>query len=199
MLKVIGTGFGRTGTESMRLALNQLGFGPTHHMYEVIADPVQKALWRRLALGDAPDWDVLFQGYHACIDWPSAHYWRRLIDIYPDARVILTWRTPESWWTSFEKTILVAIRQTTDPEALSATLLAEKVFGGRPDDREHAIRTYQRNVEDVEATVPPDRLLIHRLGDGWEPLCRHLGVAVPDTDYPQTNSPEEFGSNGRRR
>lgn len=191
-LGVIGTGFGRTGTDSMRLALNQLGFGPTHHMHEINANPDLKSRWRRLALGAPPDWEALFRSYGACVDWPSAFYWRSLIAVYPDARVVLTWRSADTWWTSFEKTILPAIRRATDPESLVLTLIADQVFGGRPDDRDHAIRVYRQNIDDVMATVPSERLLVHRLGDGWEPLCRHLGVGVPAADYPRVNSTADF-------
>jgi len=191
-LKVIGTGFGRTGTDSMREALAILGFGPCHHMYEVIRNDEQKRLWRGLAQGGKPDWNELFAGYVSCVDWPSAHYWRDLIAFYPEARVLLTYRSPESWWNSFEKTILPAIEQSTDPESLGLSLIAKQVFDGRPQDRAHAIATYEANVSAVIATVPPVRLLVHNLGDGWEPLCRHLGVAVPDQPYPNRNNTQEF-------
>lgn len=102
-LKVIGTGYGRTGTDSLREALNMLGFGPCHHMLEVNASDEQKRLWRALARGENPGWDKLFAGYSACVDWPSAHYWRELVDVYPDAKVVLTYRSPESWWESLRK------------------------------------------------------------------------------------------------
>jgi hypothetical protein len=189
---VIGTGFGRTGTDSMREALNILGFGPTHHMFEVMANPEQKALWRALAAGAAPDWEKLFAGYKACVDWPSAHYWRELISAYPQARVILTLRSAQSWWASVEKTILPVLRDSTDPESLGIALIANQVFGGRPGDKAHAIAIYEAHVAAVKAEVPANRLLVHNLGDGWEPLCAHLGVAVPDQPYPQRNSAEDF-------
>ncbi|MDG4877076.1 sulfotransferase [Mesorhizobium sp. WSM4935] len=191
-LMVIGTGFGRTGTDSMREALTMLGFGPCHHMSEVMAHAEQKRLWRALAGGEAPDWDQLFAGYKSCVDWPSAHYWRELIKVYPQARVILTWRSPESWWERFEKTILPAIAGSTDQESLGIALVAKQVFGGRPQDRAHAIAVYRDNVEAVLSTVPTERLLVHKLGDGWAPLCAHLGVPVPDEPYPSRNSTREF-------
>ncbi|MBZ9882829.1 sulfotransferase family protein [Mesorhizobium sp. CA10] len=191
-LKVIGTGFGRTGTDSMREALTMLGFGPCHHMWEVMAHEEQKLLWRALARGAAPDWDKLFAGYKSCVDWPSAHYWRELIEIYPQARVILTWRSPESWWESFEKTILPAIVGSTDQESLGISLVSKQVFDGRPQDRAHAIAIYRDNVEAVLNTVPAERLLVHKLGDGWAPLCAHLGVPVPEEPYPARNSTREF-------
>lgn len=194
-LKVIGTGFGRTGTDSMRTALNILGFGPTHHMFEILEHPKQRDMWRALAQGAAPDWEALFEGYNSCIDWPSAYYWRELIHVYPDAKVLLTWRTPESWWTSFENTILLKVRETEDPGSLGRKLIAEMTFGGRIGDRDHAIATYEANVAEVMATVPADRLLVHKLGDGWGPLCAHLGVPVPAEDYPNRNTKSNFAEN----
>jgi hypothetical protein len=191
-LKVIGTGFGRTGTDSMRLALNMLGFGPTHHMVEVLDNPPQKERWRALAQGAEPDWEHLFEGYNSCVDWPSAYYWRELIEVYPDAKVLLTWRTPDSWWNSFSNTILKSVSNSDDPESLGRALIAEKVFGGRMADRDHAIATYEANVAEVIATVPAERLLVCNLGDGWKPLCAHLGVPVPAEDYPNRNNKNEF-------
>jgi hypothetical protein len=193
-LKIIGTGFGRTGTDSMRHALNLLGAGPTHHMYELGENPVLRDGWRALAQGAAPDWEVLFAGYPACVDWPSAFYWKTLINVYPEAKVLLTWRSAESWWGSFEATILQHIRKTTDRDNLAISLIAEQVFGGRPDQRDHAILVYERNVEEVQATVPAGRLLVHKLGDGWAPLCRFLDLPVPQVDYPSGNASTEFQS-----
>ncbi len=191
-LKVIGTGFGRTGTDSMRTALNMLGFGPTHHMFEIMEHPQQKERWRALALGAEPDWDLLFEGYNSCIDWPSAYYWRELIEVYPEAKVLLTWRTPESWWSSFEKTIVAGIKSSEDPQSLGRTLIEGEIFDGRMADRAHAIATYEANVAAVLDTVPKDRLLVHKLGDGWVPLCAHLGVPVPEEDYPNRNNTSDF-------
>ena len=190
-LKVIGTGFGRTGTDSMREALNILGLGPCHHMYELTEGSDQQRLWRGLAAGGKPNWDQLLAGYSSCVDWPSAAYWRDLIRAYPDARVLLTWRSAESWWASFEKTILPHILSGSDAQELSATLIAPKVFGGDVS-RDHAIATYEAHVAEVRATVPANRFLVHNLGDGWAPLCAHLGVAVPDQPYPRRNSTDEF-------
>ncbi|KUM25095.1 hypothetical protein AU467_27370 [Mesorhizobium loti] len=191
-IRVIGTGFGRTGTDSMREALTMLGFGPCHHMSEVSAHEEQKRLWRALAKGAAPDWNRLFAGYKSCVDWPSAHYWRQLIEAYPQARVILTWRSPESWWESFAKTILPAIADSRDQESLGISLVSKQVFDGRPHDRAHVLAIYEANVEAVLNTVPAERLLIHKLGDGWEPLCAHLGVPVPAEPYPNRNTTKEF-------
>ena len=191
-LKIIGTGFGRTGTDSMRHALNLLGAGPTHHMFELNENPALRDGWRALAKGATPDWEALFAGFPACVDWPSAFYWKTLIEVFPDAKVLLTWRSAESWWDSFEKTILLFIRRTTDPDNLTICLIAEQVFAGRPDQRDHAIRIYERNVEEVLRTVPSHRLLVHKLGDGWAPLCQFLDLPVPQVDYPSSNSTAEI-------
>jgi len=191
-IKVIGAGFGRTGTDSMREALTILGFGPCHHMFEVISDEEQKRLWRALAQGAAPDWNRLLAGYASCVDWPSAYYWRDLIEFYPQARVVLTYRSPESWWASFEKTILAGINKSVDQESLGVALIAKQVFGGQANDRAEAIARYEANVKAVTASVPAERLLVHNLGDGWGPLCAHLGVAAPDQPYPSRNDASAF-------
>lgn len=193
-LKVIGAGFGRTGTDSMREALTLLGFGPCHHMFEVTEHEQQKRRWRALAGGAAPDWEALFEGYASCMDWPSAHYWRDLVVAYPDAKVVLTWRDAESWWESCARTIFSAIRNSQDRESLGVALVRDQVFGGRLDDRDHAIALYEANVAAVKSTVAPGRLLVHALGDGWEPLCAHLSVPVPDAPYPSRNSSQAFAA-----
>jgi hypothetical protein len=191
-LKIIGTGFGRTGTDSMRHALNILGVGPTHHMFELEEGAPLRSLWLDLANGGTPDWDMLFEGYSSCVDWPSAYYWRILIDVYPEAKVILTMRSAESWWNSFEKTILWYLQNSEDRNGLAHLLVADQVFHGRAHDRNHAIAVYNKNVEDVLATVSPDRLLVHNLGDGWQPLCDWLGLPIPSVDYPSGNTTKDL-------
>ena len=191
-LAVIGAGFGRTGTESMKQALETLGLGPCHHMKEVLSNPVQVALWRAAARGDLPDWDAAFAGYCSAVDWPSAYFWRELSAYYPEARILLTVRSPESWYDSMGRTILPTLRASTDPDSIGLRLIATRVFGGRLDDRAHAIAVYEKNIADVQAAFPSERLLTYRLGDGWEPLCRFLGRPVPDQPYPQSNSAEQF-------
>ena len=191
-LKVIGAGFGRTGTDSMREALNILGLGPCHHMLEVNASEDQKQMWRAVTQGAPPDWERLFAGYASAVDWPSAYYWRELMAFYPQAKVVLTYRTADSWWKSFEQTILKGIQRSTEPESLGLALVRDKVFSGRADDRALAIARYEDNVKAVKATVAAERLLVHSLGDGWEPLCAHLGVPVPAQPYPSRNSASDF-------
>lgn len=190
-LSVIGAGFGRTGTESMRQALEILGFGPCHHMSEVLSSPAQLALWRAAARGELPDWDEAFAGYRASVDWPSTYFWRELGAHYPEARILLTVRSAESWYDSIDRTIFEVLRSSTDRDSIGLRLIGEKVFGGR-FDRAHAIAVYEKNTADVQAAFPPGRLLTCHLGDGWEPLCRFLGKRVPDRPYPRSNSTEQF-------
>lgn len=191
-LKVIGTGWGRTGTDSMRHALTILGFGPCHHMFEINSNPAVRDNWRALARGAKPDWELLFAGYNACVDWPSVAYWRELIALYPDAKVILTARPAESWWASYAKTILLAIDTNPDKDSLVHTLIAAKEMKGRPGDHDHVVALYEAHVAEVLAEVPPERLLVHNLGDGWVPLCTHLEVPVPQEPYPNGNSTAEI-------
>jgi len=191
-LRVIGTGFGRTGTDSLREALNILGFGPCHHMFEVNANEEQKRMWRSFVRGGQHSFEQLFAGYGSCVDWPSAHYWRELIVAYPEAKVVLTYRTAESWWESFEQTIVPGIVASQELESLGVALVGQQVFSGRFAERAHAIAVYEQNVADVRATIPPERLLVHKLGDGWQPLCAHLGVAVPTQPYPSRNTSADF-------
>lgn len=190
-LSVIGAGFGRTGTESMKLALEQLGFGPCHHMKEVIVVREQVQRWRAIARGETPDWEAVFAGFHSAVDWPSAFFWRELSEFYPDARIILTLRSSESWYASMQNTILELIGPGNDPESIGVRLIAERVFAGRLD-REHVISVFEKNTADVQAAFGGDRLLTHHIGDGWEPLCRFLEVPIPQAPYPRSNAAEDF-------
>jgi hypothetical protein len=192
-LKLIGAGFGRTGTDSMRTALEMLGFGPCHHMRALVDDPARKADWQRCIEAGEMDWDVLLGGFRSSIDWPSARYWPELAEQFAQAKVLLTWRTAQSWYASMEKTIIPSVagmleRGETSPGCL--TLLEE--LNGRPWKKASFIAAYEENVEKVKATIPADRLLVHKLGDGWDPLCAFLGVAVPDQPFPRSNDADAF-------
>jgi len=190
-LAVIGAGFGRTGTESMKLALETLGLGPCYHMKEVLADPERIAVWRRAARGDLPDWEETFAGYKSTVDWPAAYFWRELSAFYPDARILLTVRDADGWYDSMDKTVFPVLRQSTDPDSVGHRLIGQAVFGGRYD-RSHAIAAYERNIAEVEAAFTDERLLTFRIGDGWEPLCRFLDRPVPAEPFPHRNRPDAF-------
>ena len=192
-LAVIGAGFGRTGTLSMKAALEILGFGPCHHMTTVIEDAEQKRIWRAAAArGGEPDWNEVYAGFGSAVDWPTAYYWRELSQYFPDAKMLLTIRSAESWYASMTKTVANAIGVGNDPASVGVKLIGEGTFGGRIADREHAMAVYESHNAAVRAALPPERLLVFHVGDGWEPLCRFLDVPVPDVAFPQTNSTEEF-------
>ena len=199
-LKVIGTGFGRTGTNSLKLALEQLGFGPCHHMFEVRDHPEQLPFWQAAAKGDLPDWDEVFARYSASIDWPSARYWREITDYYPDAKVLHSIRPEESWINSFYKTIYPVMRDHNDHEPgiyrdrldMAHETVLEQVFGGQAGNRAHALNTYRAHNEAVRMTIAPERLLVYDVAQGWGPLCQFLDVPVPDTPLPHVNSTRQF-------
>ncbi len=200
-LKVLGAGFGRTGTYSLKLALEALGYGPCHHMYEVRKRPQQVAWWHAASHGKLPDWDEVFAGFGSQVDWPASYFWKDLCVHYPDAKVILTDRDPESWYESIRRTILPASErgrfEDPDPTNRKASeiiyrIALQKIFSGRLGDREHAIRCLLAHRQEVIATLPPERLLVFGIGDGWERLCEFLGVPVPDLPYPSGNSVAEF-------
>ena len=146
---VIGAGFGRTGTDSMHMALECLGFGPCHHMRSLTADPAHRALWRDVPKGGDPDWRVLLDGYGSCVDWPTAQYWPQLIAAFPDVKVLLTWRSAESWWRSYQRTILRAIDDGPDQETFGKLVIRDQVFLGSHADAMHAMSVYRANVEAV--------------------------------------------------
>ncbi|MES0099170.1 sulfotransferase family protein [Mesorhizobium sp. M0019] len=192
-LYVIGAGMGRTGTYSLKLALEHLGFGPCHHMADVHANPEQKALWRAAGQGQLPTWDAAYAGYLSAVDWPTAHFWREVSDHYSDAKVILTVRDPEAWYDSMAQTIgLTMDAATNDPQSFGVAVVGNTVFGGRFDNRDHAIAVYEAHNASVKSTLPPERLLTYQASEGWEPLCAFLGVQLPSAPFPRTNSTAEF-------
>jgi Sulfotransferase domain len=191
-LLLIGAGFGRTGTHSMMMALEMLGMGPCHHMRVLLADPGQQALWDSFAHGAAPDWPRAFEGFRSAVDWPSAYYWQELMAQYPAAKVLLTLRSPESWWNSYSQTILTHVAREKGTGSWIDTVIAGKIMGGQPDNREVALAAFNANTAAVRAAVPPSRLIVHEVGDGWGPLCQGLGLPVPPEEYPRSNSTADF-------
>lgn len=198
-LKIIGSGFGRTGTMSTKMALEALGFGPCHHMVEVMGNPAQPPHWAALAAGQDVDWADVFDDYTSQVDFPGASVWHELSIAFPNAKVIHTERPEEDWWASYSATIgkFFEHRKSLDlPPPVAAifdtmdTLLLERVFGGL--DKDSSLAAYRRNNEKVRATIPADRLLVFSPVDGWEPLCRFLDVPAPDGDFPRSNAREEF-------
>ncbi|BCH18465.1 sulfotransferase family protein [Mesorhizobium sp. L-2-11] len=192
-LDVIGAGMGRTGTYSLKLALEHLGFGPCHHMADVNANPEQKVLWRAAGQGQLPNWDVAYAGYRSAVDWPTAHFWREVSGHYPDAKVVLTVRDAEAWYNSVAQTIgLTMDAGSNDPQSFGVAVVGNGVFGGRFNDRDHAIAVYEAHNAAVRATLPSERLLTYQVSEGWESLCAFLGVQLPTEPFPRTNSTAEF-------
>jgi hypothetical protein len=192
-LKVIGAGFGRTGTLSLKLALEQLGFGPCYHMVEVFKNPDATGWWLDAANG-TPDWRKIFEGYNSCVDWPAATFYETLANAYPEAKVILTERDPEAWFRSTQETIFPrAVPPDTDaPFDQLFRKVIGRLFDQRMRDHDHVIDVFKRHNAEVRQRIPSDRLLVYEVAQGWEPLCRFLGVAVPETPMPKTNSTDEF-------
>lgn len=199
-LKVIGSGFGRTGTMSMKEALDVLGLGPCHHMIEVMENPSQLAFWKAISAGEAVDWNEVFAGYSSQVDWPGAHVWQETAIAFPEAKVIHTERPEDAWWNSFNNTIgkFFAVLSELDlpPQVadIFGTMKGLIMEGNFSDftDRDSAIATYRLNNEKVRDTIPADRLLVFHVADGWEPLCRFLELPVPGTEFPHRHPKKEF-------
>jgi hypothetical protein len=190
-LKVVGSGLGRTGTKSMQSALNILGFGPCHHMVEVFAHPESMALWIEAGKG-RPNWDAIFEGYYSMVDYPGAHFWREIADYYPDAKVLHTVRDPDQWFDSTQATIFAPGRLTSEGVRGEFFGIFAGSMGEHLHDRAYMTQHFRDHTEAVKAAIAPERLLIYEAGQGWAPLCKFLGVPVPDVPYPSENSRAEF-------
>jgi hypothetical protein len=213
-MDVIGVGMGRTGTLSLKLALEELGYGPCYHMKEVMDRGDRIKAWRRVGEGAPADWDELYRGYRATVDWPGAFYWRELVDAYPKAKVILGVRDPERWADSMSQTLwrwplrrrnlfsrwMYTLFSAVNPSSLAVPRMLDHVWDqifdrrnfDKPGDREVAIKSFVRHNEEVKAYVEPGRLLVYQISQGWEPLCEFLGVPVPQTPMPRVNESAEF-------
>ena len=197
-LKVVGAGIGRTGTMSLKTALERLGFGPCHHMVEVLGNmPEQVPLWED-ALAGKPYWDSIYDGYQSAVDWPTARFYRELHAAYPDAKFVLGYRSPESWAESFSHTIYLALSDISKapPEQRDWMRMSTELLNqnGIPQGLDVAglENAFSAHVDAVKESIPCDQLLVFEAADGWEPLCRFLGVPVPEGPYPRTNDRVEF-------
>lgn len=210
-IKVIGTGLGRTGTHSLKIALEQLGFGKCYHMVELLNNPAGLKHFEEAERGENTDWDALFQGYLSAVDYPVARYYKPLLTKYPDAKVVHTTRDPEAWYESCKNTIFWASK----PDAgrilkmmirmpFSSTVrkrlpvlkyngkLIDREFGSDLNNKAEIVKRFKQRDEEIERIVPKDRLLKFNVKEGWEPLCKFLGVPVPSTPFPKSNTTEEF-------
>ena len=194
-LAVVGAGVGRTGTHSLKIALEQLLGAPCHHMMEIMGDPAQIPGWIDGIEGSAVDWSAMLTRYRAVVDWPGAAFWRELYAANPDVLVLLSVRDPDAWYKSASNTIFLSFDHVP-PELESwmnsvRTLLRER-FSDRFDDPTAMMDAFMRHNEAVRREVPAERLLEWEPGDGWDPICERLGLPVPNQPFPVTNTTDEF-------
>lgn len=213
-LKVFGTGHGRTGTMSLKLALEQLGFGKCYHMYELLNNPDQIIYFEKAERGEKVDWDELFKGYHSACDMPVIRYYEQILAMYPDAKVIHTTRDADSWFKSITQTIFWAtkpsfgmilsmivrmpfssqLRKRLRVFKYNSKML-DTLFGKELKDKEKIIKCFNEHNEKVLNSISKEKLLVYDVKSGWEPLCKFLNVPVPVTPFPRVNSKDEFVNN----
>ncbi len=195
-LKVVGAGFGRTGTLSLKSALEMLGFGPCYHMVEVFSRPEHVAMWHRLAFGGPSDWDLMFRDFGATVDWPSARWWREIAAHFPQAKVLLSLRDPEAWYKSMSETIYQPMKFPASERApelvrkqneMVRKAIVADTFDDRFEDKAHALEVFNRHNQEVRDAIDPARLLVFDVREGWAPLCRFLEVPVPSEPFPRLN------------
>jgi hypothetical protein len=207
-LKVVGAGFGRTGTLSLKVALERIGFGPCYHMVEVFPRPEHVAMWHRLAFEQSMDWDEIFRGFHATVDWPAARWWREIAAHFPDAKVLLSVRDPEAWYKSVTDTIYQPMKSPAPdgvPELvrlqseMARKAILGETFDNRFEDKAHAIEVFRKHNQAVRDAIDPARLLVFDVREGWGPLCRFLEVPIPDEPFPRLNDTATFQAMMRMR
>lgn len=199
-LDVIGVGLGRTGTLSLKHALERLLSTPCYHMVETLRHPEHDALWLRALEGETSVFDAIFDGYRAVVAWPAVTFWRELLDTYPQAKAVLTVRDPEAWVRSMTGTVLPVLTSPVDPDGsvsaehrrMTRRAVLERSFAGRYVERRDLLAFYARHEGEVRRTVPPERLLVYDVKEGWEPLCAFLELPRPADPFPHRNTTAEF-------
>ncbi len=191
-LRIVGAGLGRTGTLSLKLALEKLLGAPCYHMAELFTRTEHVAVWHDAALGRPIDWQALFHGYAAAVDWPVGSYWREISAAFPAAVILHSVRDSESWWLSASQTIFPASLAAEGPWREMVDAMFASRFTANLADRDAAVAAFERHNAEVVATAPRHRLVSWQASDGWAPLCTALGLAVPAEPFPHVNSREEF-------
>lgn len=211
-IQVIGAGFPRTGTTTLKRSLEQLGFDKTHHMKELIVRPERLHYWKELEKTGTTDWEGLYEGYQASVDFPAYPFYKQHMERYPEAKVVLTVRPFDKWYTSATNTVRKAGPQTipeklrmlgrmaTDSRIRKVVKVIQffenyfwkKQFQGRFEDRAFAEEVWNKHVQSVKDYVPAERLLVYDVRDGWGPLCQFLGVPEPAEPLPHLNKKENF-------
>jgi hypothetical protein len=192
-LRIIGAGLGRTGTTSLKIALEELLSGRCYHMFEVRERADDPGVWGDAYEGKPPPWEAFFEGYVAAVDWPSAPFWRELSEVYPDAPILLSVRDADSWWKSVSNTIFVALATYFAPDApddgwtrMGRGMMTSFTPGWQ--DESAAKAAFLAYNDRVRATAPAGRLVEWSPADGWDPICAALGVAAPDRPFPHENT-----------
>ena len=201
-LRVVGAGLGRTGTHSLKVALERLLDAPCYHMLEVLQHPESIQVWQDALDRKPVDWNAFMDGYAAAVDWPVVAFWAELADTFPDAIVLLSTRSSaEAWWKSADETIFAVTRRGVDdanPDMQAQMHMIEGLFErftpqwNADDGGEAARRAYDEHNAHVRATVPAERLVDWMPGDGWEPICAALDLPLPDEPFPHVNTTDEF-------
>jgi hypothetical protein len=191
-VRVVGAGLGRTGTLSLKVALEKLLGTPCYHMAEVFGHPEHVPLWHQAAKGDLPDWNDIFAGYQAAVDWPASAFWEELSQENPDAVILLSVRDPDSWWDSASNTIFHFREQVQGPHRAMVDELFAARFTLDLTNKAACIEQFERHYEYVRKAAPADRLIEWRPGDGWAPLSDALGVPIPDEPYPHVNTRDDW-------
>lgn len=205
-LEVIGAGLGRTGTLSLRAALETLGYGPCHHMKVVLVeDPGTGPLWEQVAEGDLDVLKEIYKGFKATVDYPGCIFYEQFMEWNPQAKVILSVRdNPEVWEQSCRATIFepnqaqmfrTLLKLPLGPVKAGKAIrkLVRAIHGVDPDEEETDLqKMYKEWNQDVIDTVAKYNLLVFNVKDGWQPLCQFLGVPVPDIPFPRVNDRQEF-------
>ena len=191
-LRVVGAGLPRTGTASLKAALEHLLGRPCYHMMELIQNLEHVPIWHAAVRGDMPDWPKFLSNYGATVDWPAAAFWRELSEAFPQAIVLFSVRDADSWWESVSRTVFSNFTPLTPEWKAMMDDMGAARFTTQTDVREAAVEAFHRHNTAVRDAIPPDRLVEWRGGDGWGPICNALGLAVPDEPFPHTNTREEF-------
>jgi hypothetical protein len=196
-LRVIGAGVGRTGTLSLKGALETLLGGTCYHMLEVFTHDDHVTMWCDAATGGDVDWAAMLADYNATSDFPACLFWRELSELYPDAPVLLSTRaSSQVWWESAHETIFSPMIEAVGAERPDWLAMWRTVSKARFTDQIHdeaaAKTAYDRHNDEVRSSFSPDRLIDWQPGDGWEPICERLGLAVPDTPFPHANTRAEM-------
>lgn len=191
-LRVIGAGMGRTGTRSLKLALEQLGFGPCYHLADLISTPAHWAFWDDVVSGRRSDLQHFYKDFGSAVDAPAWRYHRQLAALFPNAKVILTVRDPQRWFASARETVLSSfvgevLKKAPDPVARIVNAMALRAAGDKMLDEAHMIAWFEQHNDDVRRLIEPDRLLVYEASQGWQPLCAFLGVPVPNVPFPHAN------------